>query len=230
MHERCASFSVYLAAIHFSMEWAESFATGITRLQKDDIDVVILHLRSTNKETVSTIQQIRDAKPTIPVVVLSEVADEELAVKAVKVGAQDYLVKGEFDLSLIERTLRYAVERQQTQNALAVQQAKLDDSEIKIREQTQVLQSILHGLSDGVVVANKEGKFLLFNPAAERMVGKGEADVKPDNWSQALSVVSCGQNHPFSTRKSTFGPSHARRKLCGRGSNRSSSRWQNDNA
>lgn len=188
-------------AIHFSMEWAESFATGITRLQKDDIDVVILHLRSTNQETVSTVQQIRDAKPTIPVVVLSEVADEELAFKAVKTGAQDYLVKGEFDLSLIERALRYAVERQQTQNALAVQQAKLDDSEITIREQTQVLQSILHNLSDGVVVANKEGKFLLFNPAAERMVGKGEADVTPNNWSQHYQLYLSDKITPFPQHK-----------------------------
>ena len=85
----------------------------MTRLQAGGIDVVLVHLGLPGFDALPAVEQIREAAPETPIVVLSEVADEELAIEAVKAGSQDYLVKGEFDLSLIERSLRHAVERQQ---------------------------------------------------------------------------------------------------------------------
>ena len=71
---------------------------------------MLVHLGLPDCEALATVEQIRKAAPETPIAVLSEVADEELAIKAVKAGSQDYLVKREVDLSLIERSLRHAVD------------------------------------------------------------------------------------------------------------------------
>ena len=100
---------------------------------------MLVHLGLPGCEALATVEQIRKAAPETPIAVLSEVADEELAIKAVKAGSQDYLVKREVDLSLIERSLRHAVERQPDQNALAVKRLELGDSETKLHKQSQIL-------------------------------------------------------------------------------------------
>ena len=65
-----------------------------------------------------------------------------------------------------------------------MQHAELGDSQQKLLEQSHILESILLSLSDGVIVANKDGKFLFFNPAGEQMVGLGAADIRPEEWPQ----------------------------------------------
>jgi eukaryotic-like serine/threonine-protein kinase len=57
-----------------------------------------------------------------------------------------------------------------------------------LRKQTEILQSVLNSMSDGVVVADESGKFLLFNPAAERFIGVGSTDAKPDEWTDTYGL------------------------------------------
>lgn len=54
---------------------------------------------------------------------------------------------------------------------------------LELRSQSQVLQSILDSMGDGVVVADQHGKFMLFNPAAERILGRGPSDDGPEDWT-----------------------------------------------
>jgi PAS domain S-box-containing protein len=56
-------------------------------------------------------------------------------------------------------------------------------SEEALRKQTRILQSVLDSMSDGVVVADEHGRFLVFNPAAEQIVGLGPTESTPDEWS-----------------------------------------------
>lgn len=65
---------------------------------------------------------------------------------------------------------------------------QLAKSENALREQKQILQSVLESMADGVVVANTMGKFLLFNPAAEQILGTGMTDAPPDNWAERYGV------------------------------------------
>jgi two-component system cell cycle sensor histidine kinase/response regulator CckA len=63
-----------------------------------------------------------------------------------------------------------------------ITETKLADQET--RRQKELLQLILGSIADGVVVADSGGKFLLFNTAAERLVGIGATDTTPDQWSE----------------------------------------------
>jgi PAS domain S-box-containing protein len=59
---------------------------------------------------------------------------------------------------------------------------ELARSEAALREQTQILQSVLDCMGDGVIVADCDGRFLVFNPAAERIVGHGKIESTPAEW------------------------------------------------
>ena len=62
-----------------------------------------------------------------------------------------------------------------------------------MRRQTRILRSILDSIGDGVVVADEEGKFVLFNPAAEQILRLGITDARPENWPAQLQHLSSGR-------------------------------------
>lgn len=59
----------------------------------------------------------------------------------------------------------------------------LVESQQELQRQSGILRSILDSMADGVIVADQDGRFLLWNPAAERIIGIGEKDVPPEEWS-----------------------------------------------
>ena len=72
---------------------------------------MLLDLSLPDAARLEALMQLRAAAPDVPIVILSGLQDELLAVKAVQEGAQDYLVKGRVDGAAIGRSIRYAVER-----------------------------------------------------------------------------------------------------------------------
>src|SRR5436190_19208945 len=56
------------------------------------------------------------------------------------------------------------------------------------RDQFELLHSILDSMGDGIVVADEQGRFLLFNPAAESILGLGASDIPPEQWANTYGV------------------------------------------
>ena len=73
-------------------------------------------------------------------------------------------------------------------------------SEAVLRQQTRILQSILNSMGDGVVVCDEVGKFMIFNPAAAEILGKGEADRPPEEWSAHYGLYRPDRVTPVSGR------------------------------
>jgi glycogen phosphorylase len=98
---------------HFPHEMvcAGSLSKAFEILSSDDIDVVVLDLGLPDSDGFETFRRMRERIPRIPIVVSTGLSDETIAMKAVREGAQDYLVKGTADGAAIVRTVRYAVER-----------------------------------------------------------------------------------------------------------------------
>lgn len=78
--------------------------------------------------------------------------------------------------------------RKREREALAQKVQELSRSEQAVRQQTRILQSILDSLSDGVVVADERGEFILFNPAARRILGLRPACTDSSTWAQAYGL------------------------------------------
>jgi two-component system cell cycle response regulator len=110
----------------FAAEGAVRLSEGLGRLAGEAFDVVLLDLMLPDSSGIDTFARLRDEGPDVPVVVLTGVDDEGLAVEAVRLGAQDYLVKGRTENEGLRRAIRYAVERHRMQSELR-QQALLDE-------------------------------------------------------------------------------------------------------
>jgi CheY-like chemotaxis protein len=103
----------------FVRETAGRLSAALDRLARGGIDVVLLDLALPDARGFDAVQRIGADHPFIPIVVLTGHEDEEVGLKAVQAGAQDYLVKGHLDRRLLDRSLRYAIERKRAEQALA---------------------------------------------------------------------------------------------------------------
>jgi len=92
---------------------------ALERLVEEDFGVVLLDLSLPDSQGLDTVNQVRVVAPEAPIVVLSGLDDEEMALQALQSGAQDYLVKGQGDGDLIARSIRYAIERKKAEEKLA---------------------------------------------------------------------------------------------------------------
>ena len=100
------------------LEHVNRLSTALDRLSNGNFDVVLLDLSLPDEQGLATLTRTHAHAPNVPIVVLTGLDDEALAVKAVRAGAQDYLVKGRVDGDLLVRSMRYATERARALEAL----------------------------------------------------------------------------------------------------------------
>ncbi len=88
-------------------------------------------------------------------------------------------------------------ERKRSEERLATQATELARSRQDMETQTLCLQSILNSLGEGVVAADEQGRFILWNPAATRIIGHGPADLPPEAWSGHFGAFLPDMVTPF---------------------------------
>ena len=76
-------------------------------------------------------------------------------------------------------------------------EAKLKKTIAELRRQTHAMETIFNSISDGVVVADENGQFTVFNPSAERMVGKGMTEEGPDQWTDRYGIFYSDRETPM---------------------------------
>lgn len=107
---------------NFTVNVVERLELGLEFLASQDVDVVLLDLNLPDSRGLETLTKLQTQFSHVPVVIMTGSDDEALGVRAVKLGAQDYLVKGQVDSRLLRRALKYAVERKQMEQRLIVQE------------------------------------------------------------------------------------------------------------
>ena len=78
---------------------------------------------------------------------------------------------------------------------------KLRGTIVELQEQTQLMETIFNSISDGVVVADDRGRFTLFNPSAERMVGMGMIAGGPEQWTDSYGIFHLDQVTPMAAEE-----------------------------
>ncbi|HXF92328.1 MAG TPA: response regulator [Nitrospiraceae bacterium] len=111
------------------LEWTDRLRRGLKRLAEGRFDVVLLDLSLPDSQGLETFDRLQAQAHGVPLVVLTGLDDEAMAVQAVRKGAQDYLVKGRLVPDLLVRALRYAVERKQVEAALRLSEARLAEAQ-----------------------------------------------------------------------------------------------------
>jgi two-component system, cell cycle response regulator len=97
--------------VHFEMAFAGDLKSALRLLDGGEFDVILLDLSLPDSLGLDTFLAIQAYAMHVPIVVITALDDAGVAVRAVREGAQDYLVKGDLDVSNLVRSLRYAVER-----------------------------------------------------------------------------------------------------------------------
>ena len=128
----------------FAVERAVSLGEGLARLAAGAPDLVLLDLNLPDCRGLETFDRVHGAAPSVPIVVLSGIDDEGVALEAVQRGAQDYLVKMRIDGPLLARAMRYAIERARAQAHI---RALNTDLERRVAERTTELREANEALA-----------------------------------------------------------------------------------
>lgn len=147
----------------FELIRAERLSTALQRLGEGGIDVVLLDLTLPDSEGLHGLERMQAAHPEVPIVVVTACEDEELALNAVRAGAQDYLLKSELDSPLLVRALCYAVERKREQEALRRSEAKY--------------RTLFEQSGDGLYVAARDGEMVDASRSWSELFGYGKEEI-----------------------------------------------------
>ncbi|MDF1751427.1 MAG: HAMP domain-containing sensor histidine kinase [Verrucomicrobiales bacterium] len=129
------------------VQWEALASKGISILKSERFDIVLLDLSLPDSRPEETLQAFADEFPTMPIVVLTSLADEELIENAISWGAQDFLDKSTVTSELMARSLRYAIKRKESLNHLRKQNEALRTfSHTVAHELRSPLQSVVTAL------------------------------------------------------------------------------------
>ena len=136
---------------------APTLGDGLLQLSSARFDVALLDLSLPDTDGLDGLERIQKAAPELPVLVITGHNDADLAARAVREGAQDYLIKGHVDGHLLVRAMRYARERMSVLR-------QLKRSEERFR-------SLLENGSDIIMVLSADGSIKYASPSVERVLG-----------------------------------------------------------
>jgi diguanylate cyclase (GGDEF)-like protein/PAS domain S-box-containing protein len=139
----------------FEIEVAGLLGEGLEclRSRENAFDVVLLDLSLPDSQGFPTFIRVHEAAGAIPILILTGLDDEDLAIRAVREGAQDHFVKGSIEGALLARAIRYAIERKETEERLRFQ------------------AMILNDVQDCVIVTDLEGRIVYWNKGAQEVFG-----------------------------------------------------------
>lgn len=130
---------------------------AIQLLHKNTFDVILLDLSLPDSQGLDTISRFKEYGLNTPIVVLTACEDQELALRAIQAGAQDYLVKGKVCGELLIRSLRYAAQRQISQEALRLSEEKY--------------RSVVNNIKEVIFQTDVNGNWTFLNPAWKEITG-----------------------------------------------------------
>ena len=144
-----------------------SMADAESHLREHPVDIILLDLGLPDADGLEAVRRAHAAAPRVPLVVLTIQDDESLAVRALREGAQDYLIKGQIESGLL-RALRYAIERKIMEDVLFKECTRSEEGWAR-------LAAIHEATPDLVSITDVAGRVLYINRGGRSMIGLEEA-------------------------------------------------------
>ena len=161
---------------HFDLRWVSSAASGVKEILAGDADVFLLDYRLGSETGLELLEIAVRHGCRAPVIMLTGQEDSGVDLEALKGGAADYLKKSELTAQLLERSIRYALERCRALEAL--------------RESEERYALSARGANDGLWVWDLKSDDIYFSDRWKSMLGfeEGEIGSNPDEWFSRVHV------------------------------------------
>jgi PAS domain S-box-containing protein len=147
-----------VSEFEYELQDAPTLEDGQRLFAGSPFDIVLLDLSLPDSRGMDTVSGARQFAPELPIVVLTNLDDEGQGIEAIRMGVQDYLVKGQVDGRMLARTIRYAIEHKRA--SVELQKAR-DELEQRVRERTAELEHTLVALQeefDERILASQAGE------------------------------------------------------------------------
>jgi len=158
------------------LTWASTFDAAAELLHENTPDVILLDYLLGDRTGVDALRHIRGKDVEVPVIMLTAVDDREVDEEALEAGADDYLTKASLSAPLLDRTIRYAIEKHRLQRQV-----------VRSRDD---IRSILDELRTGTAITSGDGQRLSFvSRAFERLSGRPRELLLGTPWTEAFPVT-----------------------------------------
>lgn len=157
----------------FEVIWTDRLSKAEEMVVSDNPDAVLLDLSLPDSQGLPTVINIVAKVPGVPIIVLTGLDDEAVAVRALQEGAQDYIVKNQLDGNLLSRTIRYAIQRKETEEAL--------------RANEQRFRALVEIGEDEIVVLDAQLKPIYLSPSVLRTMDY-DPD-QPEAWKNPFGFI-----------------------------------------
>lgn len=153
-----------LAGWDFELEWCSTYEKAVHSLTHCKHDLYIFDYLLGSRSGINLIKEAAALDCQEPIILLTGKGDEKIAVEALRLGAADYLVKSELEPALLERSLRYSLERTKVVKAL--------------RQSERRYRRIFEESKDMLFISDLQGTILDANPAATTLTGVEENELR----------------------------------------------------
>jgi two-component system, cell cycle sensor histidine kinase and response regulator CckA len=154
-----------------ALEHATTLADALRRLEGDPPQLGIIDLGLPDSQGTDTVRHLRDAAPALPLIVVSAAADTTAALRSLQQGADDYLVKGDYDSHALDRAIRYARERRRLQSAERRRATEVERAERQLR-------AVVEANGDGMLIVDDAGVVCFANERARLLLGVVGSDIE----------------------------------------------------
>jgi PAS domain S-box-containing protein len=141
----------------YQLDWVNNYPGALAALQHPTHDLCLLDYRLGEKTGLDLLRESKNIAQCPPMILLTGQGDTGIDLEAMKAGAADYLVKGQFTASQLDRAIRYAIEHKHAEEHL--------------RRERDLISRVMETSPVGIVVANQAGKITFANHRAEEILG-----------------------------------------------------------
>lgn len=183
----------------FALTHVERLSEALQRLQEERFDIIFLDLSLPDSRGLPTLTRVYAQAPQVPIIVLTGLDDEEIAIKALQEGAQDYINKERLESGLLARAIRYAIERQRVLQELQAAEERyrhlFENAKALEQQRSEFLALLTHDIKNPLTVILGHADLLLEEAKEQGVEDKEREDSLLWMKSSALTVLSLVENY-----------------------------------